>query len=235
MRVGTTWGGGLRKVGGTRANGGSRLPLSPPSLSPPRRLLPQTNNRGRGVTHRGLDRHVKHLLGAAAAPADLVRLAQLEALRFDPEFKFGVVRGARLGAVEELDDPLVFLTGHRLGLAWVPVSPEAPVLELAVHVALALHVPGSRPLAGCSQRTSHLFTPGSWKMRPRPRCRDARSRPPPEPASGGGRNGERGGGSGWAPAINAPCYQVSDSFVIATDVSDAGLGRFSRPLSDGSL
>lgn len=94
--------------------------LTAPPLSPlsslPAGLLGQTNNRGRRVTHRGLDRHVEHLLGAAASPADLIGLAQLEALRFDPEFKFGVVRGARLGAVEELDDPLVFFTGHRLGL-----------------------------------------------------------------------------------------------------------------------
>lgn len=31
----------------------------------------------------------------------------------------------------------------------------------------------------------------------------------------------KGGGSGWAPAINVLCYQVSGSFVIARDVLDA--------------
>lgn len=112
--TGDDLGRGLRRVGAnepTVAHGSPFLP-HPPSAG----LLGQTNNRGRRVTHRGLDRHVEHLL-CAAAPADLVRLAQLETLRFDPEFKFGVVRGARLAAVEELDDPLVFFTGHRLGLA----------------------------------------------------------------------------------------------------------------------
>lgn len=96
---GTTWGGGLRRVGANEPTVALGSPFLPPP-PPPARLLRQTNNRRRRVTHRGLDRHVEHLLGAALCPADLVRLAQLEALRFDPEFKFGVVRGARLAAVE---------------------------------------------------------------------------------------------------------------------------------------
>lgn len=65
------------------------LPLSPPSL-------PGCSNRQitEKPAHRGFDPHEEHLLGAAASPADLIRLAQLETLRFDPEFKFGIVGGA---------------------------------------------------------------------------------------------------------------------------------------------
>lgn len=122
-------------------------PGSPPPTRAPQRCR-RRQITGRRGTHRGLDRHVEHRLGAAGAR--LLGLAQLEALGLHPEFKFRVVRGAGLGAVEELHDPLVFLTGHRLGLARVPVSPEAPVLELAVHVALALHAP--RALRTCSPR-----------------------------------------------------------------------------------
>lgn len=62
------------------------LPLSPPSL-------PGCSSRQitEKAAHRSLDPHEEHLLGAAATPADLIRLAQLETLRFDPEFKFGIV------------------------------------------------------------------------------------------------------------------------------------------------
>lgn len=98
--------------------------------------------RRRFSTNRGFDWHVQHLLPSSSTTTDLVRVAELEAFRFDPEFEFGVIRGARLGAVQQLDDPLVFFTGHRLGFARVPVSPEAPVLELPVHVPVAaLHRP----------------------------------------------------------------------------------------------
>ena len=90
--------------------------------------------RRRFSTNRGFDWHVQHLLPSSSTTTDLVRVAELEAFRFDPEFEFGVIRGAGLGAVQQLDDPLVFFTG--------PVSPEAPVLELPVHVPVAaLHRP----------------------------------------------------------------------------------------------
>lgn len=86
----------------------------------------------------------------------------LEALGLDPKFKFGVdvvvtflmqehsVAVLLVPLEQGLEDFVVFTPGHGLGLAGVPVSPQAPVLKCADHLRprSASRVAERKPAAG---------------------------------------------------------------------------------------
>ncbi len=117
------------------------------------------SERGR-CTNRRLDGDVQHrsvrgpVLGVLQRP-------DLEAFRLDPEFKFGVDVVAAFLVQEHpvavllvpleqgLEDFVVFTPGHGLGLAGVPVRPQAPVLKFTEHLRPSARRLGRRnPAAG---------------------------------------------------------------------------------------